>query len=104
MGFFDRIKSGLTKTRKAMASSLGSVFSFSEINDDFYDELEEMPDPRRPGGGHRRARPSTPLRAAGEEHERLKSAEDVAAALREILDRDAGGRRFKSEPRDPAVR
>ena len=32
MGFFDRIKSGLTKTRKAMASSLGSVFSFSEIS------------------------------------------------------------------------
>ena len=28
MGFFDKIKSGLTKTRKAMASSLGSVFSF----------------------------------------------------------------------------
>ena len=42
MGFFDKIKSGLTKTRKAMASSLGSVFSFSEINDDFYDELEAI--------------------------------------------------------------
>lgn len=40
MGFFDKIKSGLTKTRKAMASSLGSVFSFSEINDDFYDEMK----------------------------------------------------------------
>ncbi len=42
MGFFDKIKEGLSKTRKAMADSLGSVFSgFSEINDDFYDELEE---------------------------------------------------------------
>ena len=42
MGFFDKIKEGLTKTRKAIASTLGSVFSgFTEIDDDFYDELEE---------------------------------------------------------------
>ena len=42
MGFFDKIKDGLTKTRDALANTLGSVFSgFSEIDDDFYDELEE---------------------------------------------------------------
>ena len=42
MGFFDKIKQGLTKTRDAMASTLGSVFSgFSQLDDDFYDELEE---------------------------------------------------------------
>ena len=42
MGFFDKIKAGLEKTRKAMASTLGGVFSgFSQIEDDFYDELEE---------------------------------------------------------------
>jgi len=42
MGFFDKIKAGLTKTRDALGSTLGSVFSgFSEIDDDFYDELEE---------------------------------------------------------------
>ena len=42
MGFFDKIKAGLTKTRNALANTLGSVFSgFSEIDDDFYDELEE---------------------------------------------------------------
>ena len=42
MGFFDKIKAGLTKTRDALAGTLGSVFSgFSEIDDDFYDELEE---------------------------------------------------------------
>ena len=41
MGFFDKIKAGLTKTRDAMASTLGSVFNFSQIDDDFYDELEE---------------------------------------------------------------
>ena len=42
MGFFDKIKAGLAKTRDALDKTLGSVFSgFSEIDDDFYDELEE---------------------------------------------------------------
>jgi len=42
MGFFDKIKAGLTKTRDALSDTLGSVFTgFSEIDDDFYDELEE---------------------------------------------------------------
>ncbi len=42
MGFFDKIKAGLTKTREALSNTLGGVFSgFSEIDDDFYDELEE---------------------------------------------------------------
>lgn len=42
MSFFDKIKAGLTKTRSALSNTLGSVFTgFSEIDDDFYDELEE---------------------------------------------------------------
>ena len=42
MGFFDKIKAGLSKTREALGNTLGNVFSgFSEIDDDFYDELEE---------------------------------------------------------------
>ena len=42
MGFFDKIKAGLTKTRDALSDTIGGVFSgFSEIDDDFYDELEE---------------------------------------------------------------
>ena len=41
MGFFDKIKAGLTKTREALNDSLGSVFQASEIDEDFYDELEE---------------------------------------------------------------
>ena len=42
MGFFDKIKAGLAKTRDALSNTLGSVFSgFSEIDSDFYDELEE---------------------------------------------------------------
>ena len=42
MGFFDKIKAGLTKTRQALSDTLGEVFSgYNEIDDDFYDELEE---------------------------------------------------------------
>ena len=42
MGFFDKIKQGLTKTRDALSSTLGGVFSgFSELDDEFFDELEE---------------------------------------------------------------
>ena len=42
MGFFDKIKAGLTKTRQALSNTLDEVFTgFNEIDDDFYDELEE---------------------------------------------------------------
>ena len=41
MGFFDKIKQGLAKTRDALSNTLGNVFTLSEIDDDFYDELEE---------------------------------------------------------------
>jgi len=41
MGFFDKIKQGLAKTRNALSDTLGNVFTASEIDEDFYDELEE---------------------------------------------------------------
>ena len=42
-GFFSRLVSGLSKTRKSIASGLDSIFSgFSKIDDDFYEELEEI--------------------------------------------------------------
>lgn len=42
-GFFIRLVSGLTKTRKNIASGLDSIFhGFSKIDDDFYEELEEI--------------------------------------------------------------
>ncbi|MBE6960029.1 MAG: signal recognition particle-docking protein FtsY [Ruminococcaceae bacterium] len=42
MGFFDKIKAGLTKTREALSNTLGGVFSgFGQIDEDFYEELEE---------------------------------------------------------------
>ena len=41
MGFFDKIKKGLAKTREAITETWNDVFSASELDDDFYDELEE---------------------------------------------------------------
>ncbi len=41
MGFFDKIKQGLAKTREAISETFNDVFSVSELDDDFYDELEE---------------------------------------------------------------
>ena len=42
-GFFKRLVSGLSKTRNSIASSINSVFSgFSKIDEDFYEELEEI--------------------------------------------------------------
>lgn len=40
-GFFSRLKAGLTKTRNQIVSGLDAVFTASEIDDDFYEELEE---------------------------------------------------------------
>ena len=41
LGFFDKIKQGLAKTREAITDTWNDVFSASELDDDFYDELEE---------------------------------------------------------------
>ena len=42
-GFFSRLKEGLTKTRNNIVSSIDSVFGgFSTIDEDFYEELEEI--------------------------------------------------------------
>ena len=41
MGFFDKIKQGLAKTREAITDTWNDIFSASELDDDFYDELEE---------------------------------------------------------------
>ena len=42
-GFFRRLVSGLTKTRDNIVSGIDNIFSgFSSIDDDFYDEIEEI--------------------------------------------------------------
>ncbi len=42
-GFFGRLVAGLTKTRETIVSGIDSIFSgFSSIDDDFYEEIEEI--------------------------------------------------------------
>ena len=42
-GFFARLKEGLTKTRKNIVYGIDSVFNgFSHIDEEFYEELEEI--------------------------------------------------------------
>ena len=84
MGFFDKIKAGLTKTRDALSDTLGSVFSgFSEIDDDFYDELEEsliLADL----GVDTAVKAADRLRKTVKERH-LKTTEEAKEALKEIL-------------------
>ena len=41
-GFFRRLLNGLAKTRANLSKSFSSVFGGSAIDDDFYEELEEI--------------------------------------------------------------
>ena len=43
MGFFDKLKKGLTKTKKAFVSGIDSIFgSYEEVGEDLFDDLEEL--------------------------------------------------------------
>ncbi len=84
MGFFDKIKAGLTKTREALSSTLGSVFTgFTEIDDDFYDELEESLILADLGVVTATKAVERLRRAIREKH--LKTTEEAKEALKEIL-------------------
>lgn len=80
MGFFDKIKQGLSKT----AASISSVFTgFSEIDDDFYDELEEsliLADL----GVDTATKAMDALRERVRQN-RLKTTEEARTALRDVL-------------------
>ncbi len=84
MGFFDKIKAGMAKTRDAFSNTIGSVFSgFSEIDDDFYDELEEcliLADL-----GVETATKATAMLRKTVREQHLKTAEEAKLALKEIL-------------------
>ena len=84
MGFFDKIKAGLAKTRDALSSTLGSVFAgFSEIDDDFYDELEECLILADLGVDTATKAVDKLRKVVREQH--LKTTEEAKAALKEIL-------------------
>ena len=84
MGFFDKIKAGLQKTRDALSNTLGQVFTgFSELDDDFYDELEEsliLADL----GVETSTKATDRLRKVIKE-QHLKTTEEAKAALKDIL-------------------
>ena len=84
MGFFDKIKNGLKKTREAIASTIGNVFSvFRAVDEEFYEELEEsmiLADI----GVETSCKAVELLRKRVKER-KLKESEEVRAALKEIL-------------------
>ena len=83
MGFFDKIKQGLSKTRSALGATLSSVFSASELDDDFYDELEEsliLADL----GVDTACKAVEQLRRAVRE-QKLKTTQEAKSALKQIL-------------------
>ena len=84
MGFFDKIKAGLTKTRDALSNTLGSVFSgFSQIDDDFYDELEESLILADLGVDTATKATEQLRKVIREQH--MKTPEEAKVALKEIL-------------------
>ena len=84
MGFFDKIKDGLSKTRDALSNTLGGVFSgFSQLDDDFYDELEEsliLADL-----GVETAEKATRQLRKNMKEQHLKTPEEAKTALKDIL-------------------
>ena len=84
MGFFEKIKNGLKKTKEAISSTLGGVFSgFSGVSDEFYDELEEsmiLADL----GVETSVKAVEMLRQRVRE-QKLKEAQEVQDALKDIL-------------------
>ena len=84
MGFFEKIKNGLKKTKEAISSTLGGVFSgFSGVNDEFYDELEEsmiLADL-----GVETSVKAVELLRQRVREQKLKEAQEVQDALKDIL-------------------
>ena len=84
MGFFEKLKAGLTKTKSSLIDSINSLIQgSSRIDDDFFDELEEtliMSDI----GGKTSEKIVSELKNRVKE-EKIKDTGDVKAALKEII-------------------
>ena len=84
MGFFDKIKNGLKKTRTAIAATLGGIFdSFTGANEDCFEELEEsmiLADI----GVETSCKVVEKLRERVKE-QKLRGAEEIHNALKDIL-------------------
>ena len=83
MGFFDKIKAGLTKTRAALSNAMEDIFTASELDSDFYDDLEEtliMADL-----GRDTALKTVSLLRQKVSEERIKKADEAREALKVII-------------------
>ncbi len=83
MGFFSKIKNAFKKTKESLGNKIMSIMSKGELNNEFFDELEEVLISSDIGANcsveiveqlRERARKS-----------KLRTQEDVKAALREIM-------------------
>ncbi|WP_130868769.1 signal recognition particle-docking protein FtsY [Intestinimonas massiliensis (ex Afouda et al. 2020)] len=82
MGFFEKIKAGLTRTKENIGHSFDQLFA-GELNDDFYDELEETLILGDMGV-------DTTLKAVEElrrrvKEEKIKDMDSARACLRQVL-------------------
>ena len=84
MGFFEKIKNGLKKTRTAIAATLGGIFdSFTGANEEFYEQLEEsmiLADM-----GVETSCKAVELLRQRVREEKLRDAEEIRTALKDIL-------------------
>ncbi len=83
MGFFSKIKESMSRTREAISETWNDLFSTSEIDSDFYDELEEsliLADL-----GVETASKATERLRGVVSSRRIRVAEEARAALQEIL-------------------
>ena len=89
MGFFDKLKAGLTKTKKAFVAGIDAIFgSYRDVGDELFEELEELLITSDVG-----AETTMEILDALHDkihHERITDPEDAKTALFDILRESVG--------------
>lgn len=104
MGFLEKIKSGLTRTKQSMAISMNNMFAgFTGENEEFYDELEEtliLSD----AGVDTSVKAVERLRQVVKERG-LRGGDELKSAFKEVLTDilDVGGRELKLETKPSVI-
>lgn len=101
MGFFDKIKAGLAKTREAVSNQVDSIIkTFTPLNEEFFDELEEaliMADL----GAQASMNITEELRDRAKQ-KKLRSAEEIReelkAIIKEIMTRKSSELKLDTKP------
>ena len=104
MGLFDKLKAGLSKTRKNVSIQLNNMFSaFSGENDEFFDDMEELLI-LSDAGVDTAVKITEELRAAVKERG-LRGGEELSKAFSQILERslDIGDRSLKLETKPSVI-